>query len=130
MTLRMDTLRLLIEMEETLPTGSPKPTELAELLVAGIGLRNGFSMLQLTAILPDLSVLRFRLSFSRALADPALSIWYFDQLEFFNERFLQLMQGCDVKPLARFPTAASFLSQGSRQKRTYDMPAMPVAGVY
>ena len=128
--LRIGIRCLLMEIASTLPSGLPNQSGLAELLFAGMGLRNGMSMIQLASILPGVSVLRFRINLSRVLAVPELSIWYFDQLESFEERFLQVMGGCEVQTLTKIPAAVSFPGKSSHQRRPDELPAMPVAAGY
>lgn len=129
-TLRMEARSLLRDIAATLPADLKSQPDLPELLVAGIGLRNGLSMLELNSILHNMSTVRFRLGLAKALSDTAVSVWYFNQLESFDKRFQNIMRERRGHALERVPAEAHSPQRSMHPYQTRALPAMPVAAVF
>ena len=121
-------IRLLkSDIAASLPEKSRQQADIPALLIAGIGLRGGCSMLHLSSVLPGMSIVRFRLGLSRLLSDAELSIWYFEQLEAFNDRVIKVMEESRSLTLGKLPVAAPSSGQTHSKPEPHKLPVMPVA---
>lgn len=88
--LRIAVAALRHDISRNLPSGHSRVPEPTELLLAGLALRHGFSMLRIATFVPGMSALKFRVRVSKVLSDPDTSAWYFENLDAFSGRFLDL----------------------------------------
>lgn len=88
--LRIAVATLHHDISRNLPSDHSMALELTELLFTGLALLHGFSMLWIGTFVPGMSALKFRVRVSKALSDPDTSAWYFETLDAFSGRFLDL----------------------------------------
>jgi hypothetical protein len=91
-SLRVAVAALGHDISRDLPPGNSMSAELTELLLTGLALQHRVPMLRIATLLRGMSALKFRLGISRALSDPDTSVWYFERLESFSERFRLLLK--------------------------------------
>ncbi len=114
------------DISRNLPSGHPMALELTELILAGLALRHGCSMLQIATFLPGMSSAKFRVRLTKALSDTDTSVWYFQILEEFSERFKDLRDRHGNRPADTFGNGHQDESRAAGMACLRPLPMMPV----
>lgn len=103
-----------------------RSNHLSGLVLVGLCLRHKLPLSELNAVFPDFNLSWIESQLSQVMEDPAISRWYFENIDRFDKAFVGILTFDSSHPTSILSGDPAFLSTMSNDGRLA-VPAMPVA---